>query len=103
MDASRCDSDVFLKLVSVSNTRAFPVRVCFIPAYSKFTFQGVAQGNYDVRYRDLSSGLLYKTEEFTLQEITKSDGIEYHDMTMTLYPVAYGNMHTEPIDEFEFF
>ena len=102
VDNTRNSSGVFLKLVSVDSAQAYPVRLCFIPAFSQFKFQKVATGRYDVRYRDLSTGGCSKTEEFTLVETETDRGTEFSDLSLTLYTVANGNMHTEAIDESEF-
>lgn len=102
VDNRRNSSDVFLKLVSLNQVTAYPVRVCFIPAYSQFTFQKVAAGTYYVRYRDLESGGYSKTEPFTLEEIKTFSGTEFSNLSLTLYKVANGNMNTQTIDESEF-
>jgi hypothetical protein len=102
IDNSSNSSDVFLKLVWLSSTEAIPARMCYIPAYSKFTFSSVMAGRYDVRYRDLQSGGLSKTEEFSLEEHETYSGTSYSNLTMTLYKVANGNMTTESIIESHF-
>jgi hypothetical protein len=102
VDNRRNSSDVFLKLVSLDRVTAYPVRVCFIPARSQFTFQTVAAGRYDVRYRDLDSGGYSKTEPFTLDETRTFSGTEFSNLSLTLYKVANGNMRTNAIDESEF-
>jgi DnaJ domain len=102
VDNTRNSSDVFLKLVSLNSAEAYPVRLCYIPARSQFKFQNVAAGRYDVRYRDLSSGGYSKTEEFTLNETRTYQGTKFSDLSLTLYKVSNGNMHTESIDASEF-
>ena len=102
VDNSINSSDVFLKLVYLSNTEAIPARMCYIPAYSSFTFTSVFAGRYDVRYRDLTSGGLSKTEEFILTEKKTYTGTSYSNLTLTLYKVENGNMKTEAIEESEF-
>ena len=102
VDNTRNDSDVFAKLVSLDGARAYPIRVFFIPAHSQFTVNNVAAGNYDVRYRDLASGHLAKSEAFRLQETPTYGGIQYSTLTMTLYRVRHGNMQTYDISEDEF-
>jgi hypothetical protein len=102
IDNSKNSSDVFLKLVSLNNATAYPVRACYIPAYSKFTFENVLPGSYDVRYQDLSMGGFSKTEEFNLTETRTISGIEFSTLTLTLYKVQHGNMHTSAIDESDF-
>jgi hypothetical protein len=102
IDNTRNSSDVFLKLVWLSSVEAIPARMCYIPAYSSFTFSSVMKGRYDVRYRDLGSGGLSKTEEFLLEEKKTYSGTSYSNLTLTLYKVTNGNMTTEAIDESEF-
>jgi hypothetical protein len=102
VDNTRNNSDVFVKLVSIDSAKAYPVRVFFIPAHGQFTVNNVTVGNYDVRYRDLDSGALARSESFRLQETQTYDGIQYSNLTMTLYKVRHGNMQTYGISENEF-
>jgi hypothetical protein len=98
VDNARNDSDVFVKLVFLDKTQAYPVRVFFIPAHSSYTVNKIRVGTYDVRYRNLSTGGISRTEPFSLT----SDGVEYSNITMTLYKVPRGNMKTYAISETEF-
>jgi curved DNA-binding protein CbpA len=102
VDNSANPSDVFVKLVRIAPNVAYPVRACFIPAFSQFTFESVDADHYDVRYRDLSDGGFMKTQEFDLVERKTYNGIQYSRLTMTLYKVENGNMETESIKESEF-
>ena len=102
VDNSRHDSDVFVKLVYLDSAQAYPVRVFFIPAYSSFTLNKVRTGNYDIRYRDLSTGGLLRSEPFSLKETETDRGVQYSNITITLYKVPHGNMHTYSISEEEF-
>ena len=102
VDNTRNDADVFVKLVSTSGEKAFPVRHFFIPAGSTFTVKTVRPGDYDVRYKDLKTGALFKTQPFTLSEARTEEGVRFKSMTMTLYKVRDGNMQTFPIDESAF-
>lgn len=102
VDNSRNDSDVFVKLVSIDSEKAYPVRHFYIPAFSSFTVNKVTAGRYDIRYRDLKDGILSRSESFTLEEIPTNNGIQFSDMTMTLYKVQNGNMQTYNLSEDEF-
>jgi hypothetical protein len=102
VDNAQNDSAVFVKLVSIDGPTLYPVRQFYIPAHDTFTLLEVRQGTYDVRYRDLSSGGLSKSEPFTLEEIGTETGTRYSNLTMTLYKVRNGNMKTFPIAEGEF-
>jgi hypothetical protein len=102
VDNSRNDSDVFVKLVSLDGPQAYPVRQFFIPAYGTFTVRNVSPGRYDIRYRDLSTGGLWRSEAFDLIETPTQGGIQYSIISMTLYKVQHGNMQTYRLTEAEF-
>jgi hypothetical protein len=102
IDNSQNDSDVFVKVVSVVDRNTFPVRTLFIPAHNRFTAGNLTAGRYDVRYRDLNTGHLSRSEAFTLDEVPTYDGTQYSTVTMTLYKVRNGNMNTYDISETEF-
>jgi len=102
VDNSRNDSDVFVKLVTLDGAQAYPVRQFYIPAFGSFTLNKVAAGNYDIRYRDLDSGRLSRSEAFSLEEIPTNGGTQFSNMTMTLYKVEHGNMQTYDLSESEF-
>ncbi len=102
IDNNRNNSDVFVKLVSLDGTKAYPVRQFYIPAFGSFTLNKVTMGSYDIRYRDLSNGQLARSETFSLEEIPTSNGIQYSKLRMTLYKVQNGNMKTYELSETEF-
>ena len=102
VDNSQNGSDVFVKLVSTDGPRAYPVRTFFIPAYGSFTLNSVAEGKYDIRYRDLDTGGLSRSEAFSLEQMRTYEGTRFSEVTMTLYKVRNGNMQTFGLDENEF-
>lgn len=102
VDNSRNDSDVFVKLYYLGSPRPYPARYFYIPAFRSFTVKQVQSGNYDVRYKDLDSGALSRSESFKLNETVVQDGIRYSTITMTLYKVRDGNMQTYALPEEEF-
>jgi len=102
VDNSGNDADVFVKLVSLDSAKAYPVRQFYIPAFRKFTLNKVTAGSYDIRYRDLRNGGLSRSEAFHLKEMPTIDGTQFSNITMTLYKVQNGNMHTYKISEEEF-
>lgn len=102
VDNTQNDSDVFVKLVSLEGAEAYPIRQFYIPAYSKFTVNKVNAGSYDVRYRDLNSGGLSRSESFNLEETEIDGGKQFSNYTMTLYKVRNGNMQTYGLSEAEF-
>ena len=102
VDNSQNDSDVFVKLVSLDGPKAYPARSFFIPAYSSFTVEKVTAGAYDVRYMDLNTGALSRSEQFSVTTTETFDGMQYSTMTLTLYKVRNGNMQTYSLGENEF-
>ena len=95
-------SPVFVKLFFLDSSKPKKVRVFYIPAYGSFTLSNVTAGNYDIRYQDLVSGDLSKSESFNLHETPTDDGVQYSRLTMTLYKVRNGNMQTYSIPDSEF-
>ncbi|MCB1560875.1 MAG: J domain-containing protein [Xanthomonadales bacterium] len=102
VDNSRNDADVFGKLVSLDGTSAFPVRQFFIPAGSRFTMNKLTSGHYDLRYLDLKTGGLSRSEAFDITEERTAEGIRYDNMTVTLYKMHDGNFDTYDLSPDEF-
>jgi curved DNA-binding protein CbpA len=102
VDNSQIDSDVFVKLVYRGEQQPLAARVFFIRAREQFTIARVRAGIYDIRYRDLDSGVISKSETFELKEIEVDGGVQYSKMQLTLYKVHGGNMRMETISEEEF-
>lgn len=102
VDNSQNNSDVFVKLFSLDTTPSKAARVFFIRAHDTFTVKNIRSGNYDVRYRDLTSDLLSRTEQFHLKEVRTKRGVQFSRLRLTLYKVLDGNMQTQPISEGEF-
>jgi hypothetical protein len=102
VDNNQNSSDVLVKLVWLGSTKAFPIREFFIPAHGTFTVNRVSAGKYDVRYRDLDSGQLTRSEAFDLEETRIPGGTEYSNYNITLYTVPDGNMQTYSLAESDF-
>jgi len=102
VDNSQNKSDVFVKLISLDGPPAYPIRIFFIPAYGSFTLNSVRAGKYDIRYRDLDTGGLSRSEAFSLDEIGTYQGTQFSEVTLTLYKVQNGNMQAYGLDESEF-
>ena len=102
VDNSQNDSDVFAKLFSLGEKSRVLARAFFIPGGSKFTIESLERGRYDLRYRNLSSGVFVKSEPFELKEISASDSIKVTTLTVTLYKVAGGGLRIDAISAEEF-
>jgi hypothetical protein len=102
VDNSENSSAVFVRLFALDG-RPGPVRQFFIPAFDSFTARKVTAGSYDVRYADLDSGDLLRSQPFTVEQTPIEGGTQYSTITMTLYKVANGNLHTYPLapDDFD--
>lgn len=102
VDNSENDADVFVKLVSLDEDLAFPVRQFFIPRSKKFVVRDIQAGRYDLRYEDLNTHLLWRSEDFELVETSTEEGTRFSEVTMTLYKVQNGNLQTYALDASEF-
>ena len=102
VDNTQNDVDVFVKLVSLDGPVAVPARVFFVPAHAEFLVSQLVAGSYDIRYRDLDTGRLSRSESFTLDETTGAGETRYSEFTMTLYKVAHGNAHFYDLADSEF-
>jgi hypothetical protein len=102
IDNARNGFGVFAKLVSTDGATDVAARQFYIPAGASFTLTNVTPGNYDIRYKNVASGSLFKSETFNLSEHETDTGIEYADVSITLYSVPGGNMQPVPITEAEF-
>jgi hypothetical protein len=102
IDNAQDNSDVFVKLFTLDSKPAKAVRVFFIRAHDKFTVKELSAGKYDIRYRDLASGSLSRTDALQLKENKTQKQIQYSTITLTLYRVKDGNMQIHNLSNQEF-
>ena len=102
VDNTQNDSDIFGKLYYLDIGEPKAVRYFFIPAHGGLILRDVTKGYYDIRYKDLDTEQIAKSEPFEVHEIESYDGTQFSTITMTLYKVANGNMQTTNISESEF-
>ena len=90
---------MLVKLIDLGFNRPQVVRTAFLHAYEEFEFHNVEAGSYDIRYQDLDSGVISKSQPFSL-----SQSAETHSTTfrLTLYTVAGWNTNAEVIGPDEF-
>jgi hypothetical protein len=91
------NSDFVVKIFSLTTGKA--IRVFLVRDHQSFTAENIAPGKYDVRYKNLTSGQISKSEEFQMTETKDGENTE---MMMTLYKVHNGNMQTQEISEESF-
>lgn len=102
VDNSKNSSDLFVKLFSLDSQPPLLASVFFVQGKDSFTVKEVRAGKYEVRYQDLESGALARTDSFDLKEVNVAEGIEFSQLTLILYQVRNGNMKTHPISAAEF-
>jgi len=102
VDNTRNDDGVIVKIFYMGGVRPEAVRAFSIRGGDKFTAQSLPPGEYEVRYKMLSSNQKYKTQPITLQQIEEENGIRYSRVEITLYKVLHGNMQTYPISDADF-
>jgi hypothetical protein len=102
VDNSRNPSDVFLKVFSLEGGDPVPVRFALIKAGAAFEFTNIASGSFDVRFMDLDTGKISRSEPFELEEIAEGNGTRYSRMSLTLNTARSGNARTQEISDSEF-
>lgn len=102
IDNSDGSSDVMVKLVYLEEEESYPVRTSFIPKGGVFKMSSVDRGRYDVRYKQLENGALYKSEPFELKEERVGNQTSFSNYRLTLYTVKNGNTSPTRIGSSEF-
>ncbi len=69
IDNTRADGDIHAKLVMAGSNPPDVQREVFVPAHGSFSFDKLAPGQYDIRYRDLDSGKCYASGVFDTEEM----------------------------------
>ena len=99
VDNTRNNMPVYVRLWDMG--RKEPVRAFFIRQGEQFTAQNLTSGTYEVRYIELYDNDVApqgsKSERFQLEQIERSYGVEYSQISLTLYRVRNGNMTTTKI------
>lgn len=94
--------EMFVKLVSLDGPTPLAVRTFKVAAGTRFTLVGVTGGTYDLRYRDLSTGLVVRTPAFILEEVSTPQGLQPSAPSITLDPTGNGNLRNFALNENEF-
>lgn len=103
IDNGQNNSDVYVKLFYLELEEPSAVRHFYIPAYGRFTLKNIRAGSYDIRYLNLDTGSLTRSQSFDLTEQETDYSVRYSSLTITLYKVLNGNMRTYPITEDDFY
>jgi hypothetical protein len=103
IDATEHRSDVLLRIYAVGPGGEVGVRTAFIASGSHFTLENLAAGTYQVRYRDLDSGALTRSQLFEVADggaMPAETAIKLHQARGVGYrPIASSpEAFAEPID-----
>lgn len=90
-------SPVFVKLVALDYSPAPAVRHVYLPAHQQFRMEQLRPGRYEVRYHELLTGRLSRSDPFRLQQIDDGDRTHYSEVDITLYRVPGGGLRTHAI------
>lgn len=102
IDNSNGSADVYVKLCRASQDRCTGFRHVYIPLGASFTLGSIAAGTYDIRYRDLDSGNIAKSEPISLNEEESDQGTRFSMVRLTLYRVSGGNTTFTQLSEDQF-
>lgn len=75
IDNAGNDADVFVNLVRLGASDSVATRVVIVAAGDRFAVTGVQRGRYELRYRDLRTGVLDRTSPFVLTERRTRNGV----------------------------
>jgi curved DNA-binding protein CbpA len=102
IDNTHNRSDAYVKVVSVGDSEPRVVRNIFIQASDRFTVANLRAGTYEVRYQNLDSGRLLRSEVFALEESAIASGSRYSTVTLTLRTRADEAMNTFDLPKEQF-
>ena len=102
IDNTQNRSDAYVKVVSVGDSEPRVVRNVFIQASDRFTVANLRAGTYEVRYQNLDSGRLLRSEVFALEESAIASGSRYSTVTLTLRTRADEAMNTFDLPKEQF-
>ncbi len=60
------------------------VRTFYVPAHADFTLMSLNPGEYDLRFRNLATGRIYKTRAFSMKESGNGLGVEYTTLSLRI-------------------
>ena len=102
VDNRQSNSDMVVKLYVRFGPRPTAVRALFLKARDWIRLETIAPGTYDLRYQDLDSGVIFRSDPFEFTETPEADGTGYDKMTISLYTVVNGKLNREEIGPEDF-
>ena len=102
VDNTSNESDVFVKLFALDGSGKGPERVFFVEAGERFTVEGVRGGHYDLRYRELASGTIARSEAFDVPFVPVQGSDRPGNVTMRIQQLAEPKSTVCSIKDIEF-
>jgi hypothetical protein len=94
--------DLFVKLIDRDELPMKAVRIFLLKSKEQLTLRRVKPGHYDLRYMNLDTGRIRKSDAFEVTLKKTAKGEEYMGWTVGLYDVLNGNTYHEEITERDF-
>ena len=103
VDNAKNNYDIHVKLYNLDVTPPGLASVFFVKTSDQFTVEQITPGSYELRYRNLDTGDLFRTEALPLEETVDPSGrTAITHLTVRLYGAIDGEMETYPITEEDF-
>lgn len=102
IDNRQGGSNVYIKLAKPTDGSVLGVREAYVPAGKSFTMNKIPAGSYVVKYKDVQTGCNSVSEKFDISELHTYEGVEYTEMSLTLYTIRNGNMNFKKLPESSF-
>lgn len=102
VDNSSNESDIFVKLFALDGSGKGPERVFFVEAGERFTVEGLRGGHYDLRYRELASGTVARSEAFDVPFVAVQGNDRPRNVTMRIEQLAEPKSTVCSIKDIEF-
>lgn len=104
IDHEKNNYDIYVKLYNLDVQPPALASVFLVKALDNFTIETIMPGTYELRYRNLDTGDLFRTSDFTLEEKVDSNSgaLVFTHLTLSLYGVVGGDLETYPIDDKDF-
>ena len=99
IDNGKGNSNIYIKLARPTDGKSSGIREAYIPAGSTFKMNKIEPGNYVIKYKDIKNGCNSKSDPFDVEQIQTAQGIQYSDISLTIYTMLNGNMDFERLPE----
>lgn len=99
VDNSQGQSNIYIKLSQPNEGKAPGIREAYIPAGKAFKMNKIEPGTYVIKYKDIKTGCNSKSDPFNVEENKTYQGVEFSEITLTIYTTYNGNMNFERLPE----